>query len=242
MSSTSNRRRGWSGAEGAGRAARRRRPTFAFWCANVLLALLIAWPARTSASQDEATGYRLAGTLAVGKTFIAFLQVPDGGQVIVRAGSTVNGARVVTVTESGLRLALPEGIVDLDLQGTGKAQATPGSVVVTSASDDDKSRVYVRDVSVDQLSRGLSGAPAAPGNAAKPVAAGTEDVAAQRIAGVLELPSGSRVLSVSGQSVTSADQAIRKIESAFASGLGGVILDVQTAKGSGRVYIQRGDR
>ena len=193
-------------------------------------------------SQDIVSGYRLAGTMAVGDAFIAFLQVPDGGQVLVRAGSTVNGARVVTVTESGLRLALPEGTVDLDLQGTGKAQATPGSVAVTSASDDDKSRVYVRDVSADQLSRGLSGAPVASGKAAKPVAAGTGDVAAQRIAGVLELPQGSRVLSVSGQSVTSADQAIRKYRSAFASGLGGVILDVQTPTGPGRVYIQRGDR
>jgi hypothetical protein len=218
--------------------ARRRRPTFSFWWAG---ALLIACSTAAAASRDIASGYRLAGTMAVGKTFIAFLQVPDGGQVLVRAGSTIDGARVVTVTESGIRLALPAGIVDLDLQGTGKAQATPGSVVVTGASDDDKSRVYVRDVSADQLSRGLSGAPAASGEADKRVAAGTGDVAAQRIAVVLELPQGSRVLSVSGQSVTSADQAIRKIESAFASGLG-VILDVQTAEGPGRVYIQRGDR
>ena len=65
-----------------------------------------------------ASGYRLAGTLAVGKDFIAFLEVPQGGQVLVRAGSVVGNAKVLAVTASSLKIALRSGVVELSLDGT----------------------------------------------------------------------------------------------------------------------------
>ena len=147
------------------------------------------------AAQDPAQGYRLAGTLAVGQSYIAFLEMPDGGQVLVRTGSEVAGARVLEVTATGLRLGLASGVVELSLEGTGKPQVVASSAAVTAAKDDDKNRVYTREVSDEQLSRELA-APAAGTSSAKPAAAHASLVAAQRIAAVLDLPANSKVLRV----------------------------------------------
>jgi hypothetical protein len=59
-----------------------------------------------------------------------------------------------------------------------------------------------------------------------------------RIVAVLDLPSGSRVLRVHGEQVSSADEALRRLQEAFANeGGGGAAIDLQTASGPGRVYL-----
>jgi hypothetical protein len=202
-----------------------------------LLVLLVLCSGGAVAAQHPAQGYRLAGTLAVGQNFIAFLEVPDGGQVLVRAGSEVAGARVLEVTATGLRLGLASGVVELALEGTGKPPVVPSSAGVTAAKDDDKNRVYTREVSDDQLSRELA-APAGK-SSTTPSAARSNLVAAQRIAAVLDLPANSKVLLVQGRPVSSADAAIKELQASFDSDAGVVTLDLQTPDGPGRVYLMR---
>ncbi len=217
--------------------ARGRHPALSFWRAHALLVLLVLCSGGAAAAQDPAQGYRLAGTLAVGQSYIAFLEMPDGGQVLVRTGSEVEGARVLEVTATGLRLGLASGVVELSLEGTGKPQVVASSAAVTAAKDDDRNRVYTREVSDDHLSREL----AAPGgtSSTRPTAARSSLVAAQRIAAVLELPANSKVLRVQGRPVSSADAAIQELESTFGSDAGVVTLDLQTPNGPGRVYLMR---
>lgn len=188
-----------------------------------------------AAIQDEAKGYRLAGTMAVGQDFIAFLAVPQGGQVLVRAGSVVNGVQVVSVTAHEARLTFPSGTIELLLDGTNRPAGPVKSSAVLSSTDDARNRVYDRQVSGDQVSREL--AKAASGTQGD--TEGRSMIAAQRIAAVLELPPGSSVLRVGPQPVTSATAAIDQIGKAFESKAPVVILDIKTPKGPGRVYLHK---
>lgn len=197
------------------------------------MALLIVVPVPQAWSDtDEAQGYRLAGTLAVGNDFIAFLQVPDAGQVLVRTGSVVNGARVLQVGSRDIRLALKSGVVELTLDGTVRKTVTSGTAAVIDGSNDDRSRVYNRTVSEDQLSRELAAKTQGTRSPA------TADLyAAQRISAVLDLPAGSRVLKVQGRPVSSATVAINELQQALAETGVVVTLDLETPSGHGRVYL-----
>jgi hypothetical protein len=219
--------------------ARKRRPAFLSGSACAVTVVLLGWLAlgtvAQAAVQDEAKGYRLAGTLAVGQDHIAFLAVPQGGQVLVRAGSVVNGVQVVAVTAHEATLKFPSGTIELLLDGTNRPAAPVESSAILAKKDDPRNRVYDRQVSGDQVSREL--APAAIG-----VQGGAQSgttVAAQRIAAVLDLPDGSTVRKVGPIPVTSAQGAIQQIEQAFESAAPVVILDIQTPKGPGRVYLHR---
>jgi hypothetical protein len=188
-----------------------------------------------AALKDEAKGYRLAGTLAVGQDFIAFLAVPQGGQVLVRAGSVVNGVRVDSVTSHEARLAFPSGTVELLLDGTNRPASPVKSPAVLTRTDDARNRVYDRQVSGDQVSRELAKA----ATSTKGDAPDGSMIAAQRISSVLELPPGSSVLRVGPKPVTSAAAAIDQIGKAFESQAPVVILDIKTPKGPGRVYLHK---
>ncbi len=96
--------------------------------------------------------------------------------------------------------------------------------------------MYTREVSSEKMSRELKAAAGA--SAGKP-AKTSELVAAQRVAAVLDLPSGSQIQLVQGQPVTTADAAIKRLQSVFASDAGIVTLDVNTPNGPGRVYLMR---
>jgi hypothetical protein len=200
-----------------------------------MLACLVRGTAAHAALQDEAKGYRLAGTLAVGQDFIAFLAVPQGGQVLVRAGSVVNGVQVVAVTAHEAQLKFPSGTIELLLDGTNRPAAPVKSSAVLARTDDSRNRVYDRQVSGDQVSREL----AATATGVQGSAPGSRMIAAQRIADVLELPLGSSVLRVGPQPVTSAAAAIDQIGTAFESQAPVVILDIKTPKGPGRVYLHK---
>jgi hypothetical protein len=229
-----------AGASEPGLVARLRHQAFFVAGVKAVLAVvatcLVSGAPGAAASQDEVAGYRLAGTLAVGKDFIAFLAVPQGGQVLVRAGSVVGSARVLAVTASSVKIALRSGVVELSLDGTAHpASATPSAAVV-ARSDDARNRVYQRHIDDEQVSRELAAA------LAEPQAAGSKSnnlVAAQRIAAVLDLPAGSKVLRVQGRDVSSADAVIKQLGASFATTVSVVTMDLQTPTGPGRVYLMR---
>jgi len=236
------RTHGWrrAGASEPGLVARLRHQAYFVAGAKAVLAVLatclvLGAPCAT-ASQDEAAAYRLAGTLAVGKDFIAFLEVPQGGQVLVRAGSVVGNARVLTITASSLKIALRSGVVELSLDGTAHPVSATPSASVVARSDDTRNRIYQRQIDDEQVSRDLASA------LAERQAAGSKSsnlVAAQRIAAVLDLPAGSKVLRVQGRDVSSADAVIKQLEASFATIVPVVTMDLQTPNGPGRVYLMR---
>lgn len=188
-------------------------------------------PAAPAAPAD----YRLAGTMAVGKDYVAFLELPSGGQVLVRKGSVVGNAKVADVTEKSVRLVLPDRALVLSLEGSGAAAPDVRSAAVQEAVDDDRNRIYTRTVSPEQVSRELSKSASKSGTT--PSNADARMIAAQRIAPVLDLPPGSRLLMVRGEPVTNADAAIKQIEKQLAANDGVVYLDIQVSGKHGRVYL-----
>ncbi len=189
--------------------------------ALLLSAVVVAAPAPNQ-------GYRLAGTVAVGKDYIGFLEVPSGGQVLVHTGSVLNGVKVLAVTANSMKIALSSGVVELTLEGTGKPP--PVSSAVKKVADDPRGHVYVREAVPEQLWRAVDD-PAA-------IAKAPSDTGIQRVAAVLELPPGSRLIRVQGQPVATADQAMKQLQEALEKPGGGIaVIDVQTPTGRGRAYI-----
>jgi hypothetical protein len=196
--------------------------------------------------------YRLAGVVAVGEDFIGFLELPGGTQVLVRQGSVINGdGRVVILDGGRLRIAFPGRTIDLTLEGTGAPAAAisrredagsgvPTASVETPSQGSEEATVglveslEMLEVDAVEVARAL-GKTSSQGKA-RPADPAAE--AAQRFASVVDLPRNSRVLSVNGTPVTSADAAIRMAEKQLAAG-GSVGLKLATS-GDGavtRVYL-----
>jgi hypothetical protein len=191
---------------------------------------------RTAGAAESAGGYRLAGTVQAGTETLGFLELPDGGQVLIRKGSTVaGGGRVVALTGSSVRIQFSDKAVVLELDGLNRPAAGPGAKqVVVEGSDEDS--IMVREIDVAAMDKALdaaSAAKASAGNAKKP------DVAAdigQRFAPIVGLPPNARVLAVNEQPVKSAAAAIAEVEKTLAQGLP-VRLNLQGTDRDTRVYL-----
>lgn len=189
---------------------------------------------RAASVQEEAKGYRLAGTLAVGSDYIALLQVPDGSQILLREGSMVGDAKVLAVTEQEITLRLGSGVVELSLAGTARPIQKAPTAAIVARADGPEAGVFTRKVDQEQLSRELAKSSPASATAQKSTSG---IVAAQRITAVLDLPPSSRVLKVAEQPVKSADEAIDRLQKSLTSSTGTVTLDVMTPRGPARVYL-----
>ena len=216
---------------------RQRRPVFFSRSVAVLAAVCAVCfaPSLGSAASvgDEAKGYRLAGTLAVGNDYIALLQVPGGSQMLLREGSVVGDARVLAVTEQEITLQLGSGVVELSLAGAVRPVTRTQSAAIVARADGPEAGVFTRSVDQEQLSRELSSSASAGGGSKSTPSV----LAAQRITAVLDLPPSSRVLKVAEQPVTSADEAIGRLQKSLSSSSGTVTLDVMTPRGPARVYL-----
>lgn len=215
----------------ASRVARRRHPTFSFAGTTAFLVLLamilVGWARGVFASADAAQGYRLAGTIAVGSDFLAFLATPDGAQVLVHEGDAVGNARVRDIRDREIDLALPSGLLTLSLDRSDKpVVGTPAREVLVSQSSDEY--VLGREVSVAPFRKAVSASSSNSSSASVALA--------QRVAPVLDLPPHSRILAVNGQDVTSADGAIREIAKVLAAG-STVTMNLETPTGLKRVYV-----
>lgn len=220
-----------TGGVESSRVARKGHPFF------IGLALLVT--AATGALQSFAVahaatsnGYRLAGIVAVGTDYLGFLELPEGGQILVRQGSVINGGgRVVALDGEGLRIAFADRTIQLDLEGTG------GTRVAATARDvardlSDEELVVMREVSPAALAETSR----ASNQSGKGGNAGV--IVAQRFSTLAKLPQGARVLAVNEQSVKSADATIRWVEEALAEGRAvGLKVDTAGDAAEQRVYL-----
>ncbi len=187
-------------------------------------------------------GYRLAGVVAVGSEHLGFLELPAGEQVLIRKGGEVpGGGRVLAFDGRTVRIAFPDRMIELVLEGSGAAGGyLPATGIVTAQEGTE--RIHVRTVAAEPLRVALQ---QAPGN--KPVTSAvaiqrrgrTDEGAAvaQRFAALVNLPAGSRVLAVNEQPVVSAAAAIATVNDALAEGVP-ARLNISNAAGSDqRVYL-----
>lgn len=207
-------------------AAHRRSPSF--FC----LLLLLAFTAHAA----PGGGYRLAGVMNVGEERIGFLEVPSGGQVLVRRGSTVDGGTVTIFNESQLRIVFPDRVVVLELASGADGTANSALGVVQKQSDD--GHVMVREVDADALMASLGRvaeeAPAS-GSRRKP---DPRVELGRRFALVANLPTNARVLAVNEQPVATAERALAEIERTLDQGMPVRLnLSVPPDGSPGRVYL-----
>jgi hypothetical protein len=211
--------------------------------ASLLAALALAPAAPLALGVAGGDGYRLAGIMKVGADHIGFLELPQGGQVLVREGTTVNGGRIVEFSDRVLRIAFPDRVVELvvDGSGAGPAPREPDAIVIEQHRAGEVA--VVRQVAVEALTEALSGE--ATTNAAASIQAvrggdpGNE--IARRFAPLLDLPANSRVLAVNEQPVRSAEAAIAEVERTLAEG-GIARLNLGGVPGMQRVYLMPHDR
>jgi hypothetical protein len=208
---------------------------------NRTLALLLTallFPSVVTAA--GAQGYRLAGVLAVGPDYLAILELPGGGQQLVRQGSTLeDGTRVVLVEADRLRLTRAGQAVDLNLDGSGRPAQVPVALGVVQEQTDHEGALIRRvDPAAFSASTAQSGKTTVAASA--PARNGKRDPAAEtgrRLAPILNLPTDSRVVAINEQPVRSAEEAIRLIEQSFQDNTAPRLNITSAAGDESRVYL-----
>lgn len=203
------------------------------------LFLLLAAATADSAAPlaDRHAGYRLAGIVAAGETRIGFVEVPEGGQVLVRLGSVVNGGEVVGFGEDSLRIRFPDVTIELSLEGSGRPQTVVSSREII-VDDYEQDHVIRRTVDAERLNEALD----APdgGSAARKAGGGpapsAQRTVTQRFAPLVNLPLDASVVAVNETPVRSADEAIKAAEHTLAGGMP-VRLTLDGPSGMKRVYL-----
>ena len=204
-----------------------------------LVLLLLSSVAVVVAAPLAHKGYRLAGVMVAGDSYLGFLELPQGGQVLVRLGSIVEGGgKVVAFDAQSLRIRFPDRVVELALEGSGKppAVAPADSVVV---SGDEQGHVIRREVDVGGLQHELleaERAATAPRTRSGGPASDPQRTVTQRFAPLFDLPADARVVAVNETQVASANAAISTVESTLAKGMP-ARLNLETPEGMKRVYL-----
>jgi hypothetical protein len=207
-----------------------RRTVFACLATLLLSASVVV----AAAAPATHAGYRLAGIMAAGDSYLGFLELPQGAQVLVRLGSIVDGGKVIAFDADSLRIRFPDGVVELTLEGTGKPPTQSRHDVVVSG--DEQGHVIRREVDPGELDAALAETGAAGKRKGGPAPSASQ-VVAERFAPLLDLPSGARVVAVNEQPVGSADAAIDLVQDTLAKGMP-ARLNLQTADGLQRVYLR----
>lgn len=201
------------------------------------IAMLSGAQALAAATPPAGDGYRLAGVMLVGKDRIGFLEVPAGGQVLVRVGSTVDGGKVTVFNDRELRIAFPGRNVVLELSG-GSSPTDPGALGVVTGQDDNM-HVMVRNVDAQRMTEALDQSKPAAGSAGpKATPSDAQADVGRRFAAVAGLPVNARVVAVNDQPVVSASRAIAAVEKSLAQGLPAT-LNLESPPGGppNRVYL-----
>ena len=197
--------------------------------------LLLAFESSAAAGGEAQRGYRLAGVMSAGDSYLGFLELPQGQQVLVRLGSVVDGGTVVAFDAKTLRIRFSDGVVEFPLEGSGRPLVTAAAPPVVLAGDE-QGHVVRRTVDVDGLHAGLQHGAGAPKTRAGGPPADAQRSVTQRFAPLLDLPSEARVVEVNETRVTSASDAIGVVEDTLAQGMP-ARLNLQTPDGMKRVYL-----
>jgi hypothetical protein len=202
------------------------------------LPMLIALRAAATAAPTPGGDYRLAGVMLVGSDRIGFLEVPAGGQLLVRLGTNIDGGTITVFNDRELRITFPDRSVVLELTGGVGAPAgtaTPDAVT----GQEDNMHAMVRNVDAKRMTEALEQAkPAAGSVAAKAARTDAQGEVGRRFAMVARLPMGARVVAVNDQPVASAQKAIAAVEKSLAQGQPAT-LNLESAPGGppSRVYL-----
>jgi hypothetical protein len=202
-----------------------------------ILSMLASMQALAAATSTAEKGYRLAGVMLVGSERIGFLEVPAGGQVLVRLGSSIDGGKVTVFNHRELRIAFPGRNVVLELSG-GSSPADPGALGVVTGQDDNM-HVMVRNVDPQRMTEALEQSkPAAGSTALKASKSDAQAEVGRRFAAVAGLPVNAKVVAVNDQPVVSASKAIAAVERSLAQGLPAT-LNLESPPGGppNRVYL-----
>ena len=214
------------------------RGLLALWLAAMPLALTFAGPVPAAATKPVSAGYRLAGVMLVGNDRIGFLEVPAGGQVLVRVGTTVDGGKVTRFDDQELRIAFPTRTVVLALEG-GTDKPIAGATLGVVTSQEDNGHIMVRQVDPERMTAAFeTTAPAKSPAGATVKRTDAQAEAGRRFAAVINLPPNARVVAVNEKPVVSADAAITELEKALANNQHST-LTLASAPGQppGRVYV-----
>jgi len=152
-----------------------------------------------SISMASEMRYRLAGIVTPenGRT-LAIIEVPEGEQLLVRAGDLIEGGRVAEITANTVRLDLSQGEVVLRLAATDKREINLAAYRQEELMDAAPKPVATNVLrKISQL--------AASANERKP-----EELASE-VGGYLGLPAGSRIMAIDDQTVESPAEAVQKI-------------------------------
>lgn len=201
--------------------------------------VLLACGTTAQSSAEAHRGYRLAGVMSAGGSYLGFLELPEGGQVLVRLGSVVAGGTVVDFDARSLRIRFPDGIVELALEGSDKPVAAVAAAPQVVLAGDEQGHVVRRTVDTAALQaglgRGAGGAKTPKAHAGGPPV-DPQRAVMQRFAPLLDLPADATVVAVNETRVTSADAAIGTVETTLAKGMP-ARLNLQTPDGFKRVYL-----
>jgi hypothetical protein len=202
------------------------------------LSMLAAGQATATAAATPGSGYRLAGVMLVGTDRIGFLEVPAGGQVLVRLGSDVDGGKITVFSDRELRISFSDRNVVLELTGGIGVPAASSTMDVVTGQEDNM-HVMVRNVDPRRMTEALEEAKPAAGSAgAKAARSDPQGEVGRRFATVASLPLGARVVAVNDQPVVSAQKAIAAVEKSLAQGEPAT-LNLESAPGGppNRVYL-----
>ncbi len=197
---------------------------------------------------DPSGGYRLAGVLSRGENRVGFLELPQGGQMLIRLGSTVNDGKVVEFSAQKLRIAFPDRTIELTLTG-----AAAGSVAAPVTAKGAPAEVKAVPVTLKKPKHYINEPmpivmPAfTPSEAAvlsfkehgpPPLPAGIDPAhyVAEVIAPTVALPADATITNINGQAVTSVAQAANALYAASEL-LGQAIVDVDTPAGPMHLYV-----
>jgi len=195
---------------------------------------------------DSSGGYRLAGVLSTGENRVGFLELPQGGQVLIRLGSTVNGGKVVEFSAQKLRIAFPDRTLELTLTGAVAvaapvtANAAPAQVKAVPVTPK-KPKHYInkpKPIDMPAFTPSEAAVLSFKEHGPPPLPAGIDPAhyVAEVIAPTVALPAGATITYVNGQAVTSVAQAANALYAASEL-VGQAIVDVDTPAGRMHLYV-----
>lgn len=188
--------------------------------------------------RSEAGGYRLAGVMLIGNDRIGFLEVPSGGQMLVRVGTLIDGGKVTVFNEREVRIAFPNRTVVLQLAGGAGGASSDAALGVVVGNEED-GHIMVRQIDAARMSTALG--QSRQTTATKGGTSARQDAGAnlgRRLATIVDLPLNARVVAVNDKPVSSTEKAITEIEETLSKGQG-MTLNLESPPGEpdGRVYL-----